>query len=418
MQAIILAGGFGTRLQAVVKDVPKPMADISSKPFLVYLLQHLKSCGITKVVISVGYLQEKIIEYFGNSYLDLEISYAKEDKPLGTGGAIVNSLKFIDKNQPCFVINGDSFLLIDYKKFFEFYQKKKSQLAIVLRKMNDCSRYGNVVFNDEYLITSFEEKSEQKKSGFINGGIYLFDPKIFEKFPLPEKFSFEVDFLMKYLYEIQPQAFITDEYFIDIGIPADYQKAQDELPTLDKFFSNKNLRKNKALLLDRDGVINIDHDHVSEIKNFNFIDGIFDLCKKAQELGYLIIVVTNQAGIAKGLYSEEHFLEFTKWIESEFAKRQIKISKTFYCPYHIEAVTEKYRRDSFDRKPSIGMLLKAINEFNIDVKKTIMIGDNETDIIAAKKAGIARKIYFNKVKKIGKDLADEEIVDLAEVRFY
>ncbi len=418
MQAIILAGGFGTRLQAVVKDVPKPMADISSKPFLVYLFQHLKSCGITKVVISVGYLQEKIIEYFGNSYLDIEISYAKEDKPLGTGGAIVNSLKFIDKNRPCFVVNGDSFLLVDYKKFFEFYQEKKSQLAIVLRKMNDCSRYGNVVFNEDCLITSFEEKSEQKKSGFINGGIYLFDPKIFEKFSLPEKFSFEVEFLMKYLQELQPQAFVTDEYFIDIGIPMDYQKAQDELPTLSKFFSNKNSHKNKALFLDRDGVVNIDHDHVFEIKKFDFVDGIFELCKKAQELGYLIIVVTNQAGIAKGLYSEEEFLELTKWVENEFAKRQIKIFKTFYCPYHIEAKIEKYCRDSFDRKPSIGMILKAINEFDIDVKKSVMIGDNETDILAAKKAGIARKIYFNKVKKIGNGLADEEIVDLSEVHFF
>lgn len=383
MQAIILAGGFGTRLQAVVKDVPKPMADISGKPFLVYLLTSLQSYGVKNVVISVGYLQEKIIEYFGDFYLGMSIAYAREDRPLGTGGAIKTSLKFIDKKKPVIVINGDTFLQIDYKKLLTFYQEKKSQLTMVLHEVADCGRYGRVVVDDDCVI-SFEEKSSEKKSGFINGGIYVLDPKIFEEFFLPEKFSFETDFLMRCLPKLQPKAFMVDEYFIDIGIPEDFFRAQIELPKL-------LTTKRKALFLDRDGVINIDHGHVFEKEKFEFVDGIFDLCKQAQERGYLLIVVTNQAGIAKGFYSEEQFLELTKWMENEFQKRGIKITKTFYCPFHSEAKIEKYRQDSFDRKPNPGMILRAIKEFNLDPKKSVMIGDRETDIEAADAAKISKK---------------------------
>lgn len=385
MQAIILAGGFGTRLQSVVKDVPKPMADIKGAPFLSYLLTHLKKFGVTDVVLSVGYLQEKIVEYFGDSFLGIKISYAKEAKPLGTGGAIINSLKFIDQNKPVIVVNGDTFLQIDYQKLLQFFEEKKSQLTLVLRKMEDCSRYGRVVFDENSVIKNFEEKSLETKSGFINGGIYLLDPKIFTQFCFEESFSFETDFLMKYLQNLEPEAFTVDEYFIDIGIPDDYARAQKELP---KFI------KNKALFLDRDGVINIDHGHVFEIEKFDFIEGIFELCKKAQDLGYLIIVVTNQAGIAKGFYSEERFLELTNFMENEFAKRGAKITKVFYCPFHIEAKIEKYRKDSFDRKPNPGMFLKAIEEFNIEPKNSLMIGDKESDIEAALKAGVGSRFLI------------------------
>ena len=153
--------------------------------------------------------------------------------------------------------------------------------------------------------------------------------------------------------------------------------------------------QNKALFLDRDGVINVNYGYVFEVKKFEFVEGIFELCRRAQELGYLIIVATNQSGIARDFYSEEKFLELTKWMESEFLKQGVKITKTFYCPHHLEAKIEKYRHDSFDRKPHPGMLLKAIEEFNIDPKKSLMIGDRDVDMMAAKAAGIGLKIFFN-----------------------
>lgn len=389
MQAIILAGGFGTRLQSVVKDVPKPMADIAGKPFLAYLLQYLQEYGFTDCCISVGYKQEKIIEYFGDNYLGIKISYACEDTPLGTGGAIVNSLKNCDQAKPVVVLNGDSFLKIDYKKLADFHHKENSQITMVLREMEDCSRYGVVEIDEKNHIKNFAEKNPTLKNGLINGGIYLINPKVFTQFSLPNSFSFEKDFLSQYLADFEIKGFISNEYFIDIGIPQDYEKAQKELPQI---------IKNKALFLDRDGVINIDHGHVYKKENFEFVEGIFDLCKAAQDKGYLIIVITNQAGIAKGYYSEEQFLDLTKWMENEFNKHGIKITKTYYCPYHKEAKIEEYRQDSFDRKPNPGMILKAIEEFDINTENSIMIGDKETDIDAAKKAKIASRLLFDITK--------------------
>lgn len=232
MQVIILAGGFGTRLRSVVKNVPKPMVDIAGKPFLSYLLTHLKKYGATDIVLSVGYLQDKIIEYFSDSYLGMNISYAKETKPLGTGGAILNSLQFIDKNKPVVVVNGDTFLQINYEELLKFYKEQKSNLVLVLRRMDDCSRYGRVIIGDNLVVNNFEEKKENTESGLINGGIYVLDPKIFNKFELSESFSFEVDFLMKELVSLSPKGFCIDKYFIDIGIPQDYQRSQLELPKL------------------------------------------------------------------------------------------------------------------------------------------------------------------------------------------
>lgn len=385
MQAIILAGGFGTRLQNVVKDIPKPMAPINAKPFLFYLLSYLKKHNFTDIIFSVHYLKEQIEQYFGNNFLGLNISYAIEEEPLGTGGAIINSFKYIDKSKPVVILNGDTFLEIDYQKLIVNHQKNKVNFTIALKEMNNCSRYGKVEINQNDVIIDFKEKSNNQEQGFINSGIYVVNPNIFDKYKnkLTKKFSFETDFLMKFTKELEINAFKVKDYFIDIGIPEDYQKAQNEIP--------KRI-KNKALFLDRDGVINIDHGYVGKIEDFDFIDGIFELCQKAQDKGYLIIIVTNQAGIARGYYTEEQFLELTKWMENEFKKKEIHITKTYYCPYHIDAKITQYKKDSEDRKPKPGMLLKAIDKFNIDPKKSIMIGDKKSDIEAGRGAGIRKRI--------------------------
>jgi D,D-heptose 1,7-bisphosphate phosphatase len=379
MQAIILAGGFGTRLQSVIKDVPKPMADIDGMPFLCYIFLYLKKYNITNIVLSVHYLNEKIINFFGDSYLGINIKYAIEEEPLGTGGAILNSLKYINQNRQVIIINGDTFLQIDYQELANFHNHNNSDLTMVLRDVEDASRYGCVKINDDKQVINFTEKNIEKKSGFINGGIYILNPQIFSNYNLLTKFSFEQDFLSKFINLIKPYAFISNDYFIDIGIPEDYQKAQIDIPQI---------LKNKALFLDRDGVINIDYGHVGKIEDFHFVEEIFEICQRAQNKGYLIIIVTNQAGIAKGKYSEEQFLELTKWMENEFLSRGIKIAKTYYCPYHIDAVIDKYRQDSYDRKPNPGMILKALKEFNIDPQNSILIGDKDTDIQAGNLASI------------------------------
>jgi D-glycero-alpha-D-manno-heptose 1-phosphate guanylyltransferase len=228
MKAIILLGGFGTRLRSVLSDVPKPMAPIGGKPFLAYLLDYLKSQGIVSVIFSVHFLREQIQTYFGYEYSGVRITYATEDEPLGTGGAIAHSLSFIDGDSPVFVLNGDTFVQLDYRAMFN--AAESTVLTMALRAVDDCSRYGKVML-EQGLIREFREKGEVG-AGYINAGVYLIQPHLFAHYPLPKQFSFEKDFLFPYLDMLRPRAFIANDYFIDIGIPEDYARAQAELPLL------------------------------------------------------------------------------------------------------------------------------------------------------------------------------------------
>ena len=226
-EAIVLAGGFGTRLQSVVKDTPKPMAPVKGRPFLTYVLDYLIEYQYDKVILSVGYLHEQIEAYFGNQYKSLEIEYAVENEPLGTGGGILNAMsKCITDN--VLVINGDTLFKVDLNAFNRFHLEKKGLLSIVLREVDDVSRYGSVDIGNDHMIILFTEKESSEGSGLINGGVYLIQKKLFEKHPQPKKFSFEKDLMSKFYTQELFFGMPSDGYFIDIGIPSDYARAQEE----------------------------------------------------------------------------------------------------------------------------------------------------------------------------------------------
>lgn len=226
--AIILAGGFGTRLQSVVNDVPKPMAPINGEPFLNYQLDYLKYYGVKKVILSVGYLAEKIQEYYKSNYNELEIEYVVEHSPLGTGGGIRLALeKCSDKL--VLILNGDSFFNIDLLKLECLHKMYDSEFSLALRRVSDASRYGTVKTNETNRIISFQEKKGEQKKGTINGGVYILNKKIYlthteEKI----NFSIEKDFFEKKLTKHNIKGFEFNGYFIDIGIPEDYEKAQHD----------------------------------------------------------------------------------------------------------------------------------------------------------------------------------------------
>lgn len=227
--AIILAGGFGTRLQSVVSDLPKPMAPVNNQPFLNYQLNYLKHYGIKKAVLSLGYLPEKIKDYYGNNFNGLEIDYVIEKEPLGTGGGIRLAL---DKcaEEKVFILNGDSFFDVNLIEFYNLHSQNNSEISLALRKVNNADRYGTIEKNYENRIISFKEKSGFAKEGIINGGVYILDKKTFTTLtPANKNFSIEKDFFEKQLQTIQIKGFEFEGYFIDIGIPEDYTKAQHDL---------------------------------------------------------------------------------------------------------------------------------------------------------------------------------------------
>lgn len=227
-EAVILAGGFGTRLQSVVKDLPKPMAPVNGRPFLTYILDYLIDYNYTKVVLSVGYLHEKIEKHFGTKYKSLQISYAVETEPLGTGGAIAYAMTFCE-SENILILNGDTLFKADLSGFEQFHTKCHSLLSIILRHVNDTSRYGSVNMDENGRILNFTEKNNTSGEGLINGGIYLINKELINKLTLPQKFSFEKDVMEKFVHEMPFHALTSDAYFIDIGIPEDYARAQKEL---------------------------------------------------------------------------------------------------------------------------------------------------------------------------------------------
>ena len=226
--AIILAGGMGTRLKTIISDLPKPMAPIMNVPFLTYQLNYLKHFGIKKVIFSVGYLSEKIIAHYNQSFENINIEYSIEKNPLGTGGGIRMAMSNL-KEDLVLILNGDSFFDLNLEQFYNLHLEQKAEFSLALRYVNNSERYGNIEFNSSNQITSFIEKNQLNQSGYINAGVYILSKKLYLQNTKPNiNFSIEKDFFEKQLNQLIIKGFEFKDYFIDIGIPEDYLKAQDD----------------------------------------------------------------------------------------------------------------------------------------------------------------------------------------------
>lgn len=229
MKAIILSGGLGTRLRDVVADVPKPMAPIGQKPFLDYLLASFRSAPISEVVIAAGYKAPTITDYYGNRSSNPPVRVVVENEPLGTGGAFKQVCNTCDDNELVLAMNGDTINLIDFAVFCDDTDFD-ADIRVLLRRVENTGRYGRALIHEGEL-SGFEEKAEEK-TGWINGGVYLFRAGMLQDDTLPEAFSFENEYLEKRMVSLKAQAFLSDSYFLDIGIPEDYARGQRELPDL------------------------------------------------------------------------------------------------------------------------------------------------------------------------------------------
>lgn len=229
MDAIILAGGFGTRLRSVVSDVPKPMAQIVDKPFLSYLLKYLQNFDVKNVILCTGYKHEVIEEYYSTNFELLDIEYSMEDEPLGTGGAIKKALSMI-KSDNAIILNGDTLFNINLSECINLHVKENADITIALKYLSDFDRYGSVKVYENHII-GFEEK-KYKEYGYINGGIYIVNKHLFDPYSLPMTFSFEKEILESKVNELRMVGYKSSSYFIDIGIPEDYEKAQTEVKEL------------------------------------------------------------------------------------------------------------------------------------------------------------------------------------------
>ena len=227
MKAIVLAGGLGTRLSSIVSGTPKPMAKVGTRPFLEYLLDYLVEQGVEQAVLAVSHQWEVIREHFDDSYRGISLKYSVEDEPLGTGGAIRQALEKIPDDE-LIVLNGDTLFHIDLAALASTHHAGNVHLTIALKHVADGGRFGRVRISDQGVITEFMEKSTDGP-GWINGGIYMLNRRLLSEYQLPVKFSFEQDLVEPNVSSICPVAFQSGAYFIDMGVPEDYERAQSEI---------------------------------------------------------------------------------------------------------------------------------------------------------------------------------------------
>lgn len=380
-EAILLAGGLGTRLRSVVADLPKCMAPVAGRPFLFYVINYLQNQGVEKFIFSLGYKHEAIEEYLQQRFPTISYQTVIEEEPLGTGGAAKLALtKASEKN--VLLANGDTMFKADVNKLAALHNQKDSACTLALKPMKNFDRYGVVELNDDNTIKDFKEKKFYA-SGYINGGLYAINTEKFLASDFPEKFSFEKDYLEKSVGDehIKMYGSVQDEYFIDIGIPEDFSRAQTEfsLAPLDI----EKVDKSWTLFLDRDGVINKDK-HGSYIFNageFHFYNGVLDAFKIFAEKFGRIIIITNQRGIGKGLMTEADLSTIHTKMLNAINSEGVPIDAIYYCT--------SLSNNAFERKPNPGMALRAKKDFPaIDFNKSIMVGNNSSDMLFGKNAGM------------------------------
>ena len=378
MEAVILAGGLGTRLRSVVSKVPKCMAPVDGKPFLQYMLEWLSRFDVSHVVLSVGYLREVIFAFIDSREWPFEISYAVEEEPLGTGGGIRLALTKCREDR-VIVLNGDTFFNVDLKAL-----TFAAPVTLALKPMRDFDRYGAVDLAGG-LVTGFHEKTACTE-GLINGGVYALVRSRLDLAFYPGRFSFEKDLLEPLAAARLVAGQVQEGYFIDIGIPEDYTRAQRELPEIRAVLKASDAVLTvgaDTLLLDRDGVINrwLPGDYVDSWEKFSFLPGILESLREWAGHFRRIFLVTNQRGVGKGRMTQEQLETVHARMRSEIAAAGGRIDGIYLCT----AVSE----DDPRRKPNRGMFDEILAAYpDVRPERTVMLGDSRYDREFAANCGI------------------------------
>ena len=379
LDLVILAGGKGSRIKSLLKKKPKPMAIFNKKPFLEYIIQSYSKYHFKNIFVLAGYKSGEIFSKFENKHYNCtSITCLKEKKPMGTAGAL-NILKKKRIND-FILINGDTFLEVNLNKLVKSCSEN-SYGSLTLIK--------NKSYKSNKKLVSMGIKNNkiiyQKKNNFMNGGVYFFKKKIL-KFIKNKNTSLEDQLLPGLIKKRKISGLVVKNFFLDIGTPKNFNRAKNLLL--------KNCTK-AAAFLDRDGVINYDTGYVHKIKDFKFRPGVITGLKFLRNKNYYVFIVTNQAGIGRGIYNENQFYELQNNLKEKLQKKDIFFDDINFCPYHPDAKIKKYRKITNLRKPGNLMIKQIENKWHIKRKKSFMIGDKISDKICAAKS----KLYFEFAKE-------------------
>ena len=400
MKCVIMAGGKGTRISSIASDIPKPMIKVCGKPVLEHEIECLREQGITDLIITVSHLGQIIIDYFGDGSkispvsgkpFGVKIEYYFEKEPLGNAGALY---KIKDKLSDDFLLlNADSMFNVDFKRMIE-YHKKHSGLATIFTHPNNHPYDSGLIFADscnivQRWLTKEDSRPEYYKNR-VNAGLHILSSKLLEIAPDSIKVDLDRQILKPLAGTGKLIVYDSPEYVKDMGTPERYKKVCDDFEA--GIITNKNLiNKQKAIFLDRDGTINKLVGHLKKIEDFELLPNVCDAIKLINKSGYLAIIVTNQPVIARGDVTIEQLEEIHNKMETLLGKEGAYIDGIYFCPHHpdkgFEGEIPELKIVCDCRKPKPGLLLKAANDFNIDLSQSWFIGDGKNDIKAGLDAG-------------------------------
>jgi D-glycero-D-manno-heptose 1,7-bisphosphate phosphatase len=376
-QAVFLVGGLGTRLKDRTRATPKPLLDVGGRPFLEYLLDEAARQSFTDILLLAGHFGDQVQSHYdGRKWRGAQIRVLCEPEPLGTGGALHFALPHL---APQFLLaNGDSFFDINLRALAAHLPEDGAVMA--LRNVAG-DRYGRVKLEGD-RVASFHAPQESV-TGLINGGVYALSRSVIEAMP-EGKISLESDIFPSLATRGGIRGLEFDGYFIDIGVPEDLERAQNELP--------RRVRR-PAVFFDRDGVLNRDIGYLHRPEQFEWLKGAKAAVRLCNDAGYFVFVVTNQAGVARGYYEENDVEKLHAWMRMELAPLGAHIDAFEFCPHHLDGVRPEYRRACRRRKPQPGMILDLLAAWPANKEASFLIGNTQSDLDAAMAAGIAAHLY-------------------------
>lgn len=377
-QCVILVGGLGTRLGELTRDCPKPMLPVGGRPFLCQLIDNAARFGFRRFLLLAGFRADLVRAQFPHGVHRtpggvVMVEVLAEPAPLGTGGALRFAAAAL---APQFLmLNGDS--LFDFNWLFLCAPLAGAYGRLALRRVADAARYGVVACDAQGCVTQMLERPKAPGPGDINGGVYWLARDILDLIPGEGAVSLEREVFPRAIAQRRLRGLLQDGAFLDIGVPDDYAAAVA-----------RGEPRRGAVFFDRDGVLNLDHGYTYDIATFQWAPGAREAVRLANARGLYAFVVTNQSGVARGLYTEADVRRLHAHMQADLAGIGAHIDDFRFCPHHVDAKVAAYSCDCAWRKPAPGMILDLLAHWRIDRERSLLIGDKDSDLAAAAAAGV------------------------------